>query len=173
MKIQSEKAVKYLQLKEELQGVEIAVWLDTLEKLSATARKAEEDFASAIARYEQAGWLTYHGYQKDVRPFIEKAHCFVLPSYHEGMANTNLESASMGRPVITTNIHGCKEAVLEHISGFLCEPQNSDSLYEAMKRFMDLPNKTRTAMGLAGRSHMEAVFDKKKVIAATMQALNL
>ena len=133
----------------------------------------EEDFASAMARYEQAGWLTYHGYQKDVRPFIERAHCFVLPSYHEGMANTNLESASMGRPVITTNIHGCKEAVIEHVSGFLCEPQNSDSLYEAMKQFMDLPNKTRAAMGLAGRSHMEAVFDKKKVVAATIQALKL
>ncbi len=54
LKVQSEKAVKYLELKEELQGVEIAVWLDTLEKLSATARKAEEDFASASFVLQQA-----------------------------------------------------------------------------------------------------------------------
>ena len=51
----------------------------------------EEDYADIIRQYEAEGWLFYHGYQNDVRPFIEKCHCFVLPSWHEGMANTNLE----------------------------------------------------------------------------------
>ena len=54
-----------------------------------------------------------YGFQEDVRPYIKQCDCFVLPSYHEGMANTNLESASTGRPVITTNIPGCKEAVID------------------------------------------------------------
>lgn len=133
----------------------------------------EEDYAEIIRRYEEKGWLRYHGYQKDVRPFIENAHCFVLPSYHEGMANTNLECASMGRPVITSNIPGCKEAVLDGESGYLCEPQGAESLYHAMCRFLKLPAHIAEAMGIAGRRHMEAVFDKQLVVAKTLQHLGL
>lgn len=131
----------------------------------------EEDYSEVIQEYVQEGWLHYHGFQKDVRPFIEQAHCFVLPSWHEGMANTNLECASMGRPLITSNIHGCKEAVLEGVSGLLCEPRNADSLCEAMARFMKLSWEERSSMGQAGRAHMETVFDKKKVVAQTVAAL--
>lgn len=130
----------------------------------------EEDYADAIKRYEAQGWLHYHGYQTDVRPFIEKAHCFVLPSYHEGMANTNLECAAMGRPLITSDIPGCREAVTDG-SGMLCRPQDTDSLYKTMKRFLRLPPEAREAMGKVGRRHMEDVFDKKKVVEATMNAL--
>lgn len=133
----------------------------------------EEHYEVKIRRGEAEGWLRYHGQQKDVRPFIENAHCFVLPSWHEGMANTNLECAAMGRPVITSRIHGCMEAVDENVSGLLCEPKNSDSLYEAMKRFLIMSRAEREAMGLAGRRHMEAVFDKKKVVAETMKGLGL
>lgn len=134
--------------------------------------ESEEDYTQIIDSYEASGWLQFHGFQNDVRPFIEKAHCFVLPSYHEGMANTNLESAAMGRPVITSNIPGCREAVVEGVSGLLCESQNADSLYDAMKRFMLLPNEARARMGKAGRQHMEAVFDKNVVVRNTINALN-
>ena len=133
----------------------------------------EENYAETIRRYEEKGWLHYHGYVTDVRPFIEKAHCFVLPSYHEGMANTNFECAAMGRPVITSNIPGCKEAMLEGISGLLCEPKDTDSLYEAMKQFLSLTADARSQMGKAGRKHMEEVFDKKKVVEETIKALGL
>ena len=130
----------------------------------------EEDYADAMKRYEAQGWLHYHGYQTDVRPFIQKAHCFVLPSYHEGMANTNLECAATGRPLITSRIPGCQEAVTEG-SGLLCKPQDTDSLYKAMKTFLQLPPEARESMGKAGRQHMEEVFDKKKVVRATIDAL--
>ena len=133
----------------------------------------EENYADAIEQYTADGWLHYHGYQKDVRPFIENAHCFVLPSWHEGMANTNLESAAMARPVITSNIHGCKEAVIDCESGFLCEPQNAESLYEAMKRFCETSRDERRAMGARGRKHMEEVFDKKKVVQKTVRELGV
>lgn len=133
----------------------------------------EEDYAETIRRYEEKGWLHYHGYQVDVRPFIENAHCFVLPSYHEGMANTNLECAAMGRPLITSNIPGCKEAVIEGKSGLLCEPKNVDSLYEAMSRFLLLTMEQREEMGTAGRRHMEAMFDKRLVVAETVRHLEL
>lgn len=131
----------------------------------------EEDYKEKIKECQNEGWLHYHGYQKDVRPFIEKCHCFVLPSWHEGMANTNLESAASGRPVITSCIPGCMEAVINGVSGFLAERKNAEDLYRVMKKFTELPYEERKAMGLAGRKHMEEVFDKKKVVAETIHYL--
>jgi galacturonosyltransferase len=131
----------------------------------------EEDYKSKLEQCESEGWLHYHGYQKDVRPYIDACHCFVLPSWHEGMANTNLESAASGRPVITSNIHGCLEAVEDGVSGLLCEPKNADSLYAVMRKFCALTYEERRTMGLAGRSRMEKLFDKKKVVGKTIEAL--
>lgn len=133
----------------------------------------EENYEDIIKKYEQDGWLHYHGYQGDVRPFIEQSHCFVLPSWHEGMANTNLECAATGRPVITSQIHGCMEAVVEGESGYLCECKNAESLYLAMKKFCELPYEKRADMGVAGRKHMEDVFDKRKVVEETMIELGV
>ena len=133
----------------------------------------EEHYEDTIRRYEQAGWLRYHGYVTDVRPYIENTHCFVLPSWHEGMANTNLECAAMGRPLITSNIPGCREAVIDGVSGLLCQPQNADSLYKSMKRLLHLSRSEREQMGRAGRAHMEAVFDKRIVVGKTVEALGL
>lgn len=133
----------------------------------------EEDYKEIIEKYEGEGWLHYHGYQKDVRPYIEKCHCFVLPSWHEGMANTNLECAASGRPVITSNINGCLEAVEDGVSGYLCEKKNADNLYQVMKKFVMLPCVVRKAMGLAGRKHMENLFDKRVVVRETIEALGM
>ena len=133
----------------------------------------EEDYSAAIGRAEAEGWLRYHGAQPDVRPYIKACDCFVLPSWHEGMANTNLESAASGRPLITSDIPGCREAVVEGVSGLLCEPKNADSLYAAMKQMLTLPTDRRRAMGLAGRKHMEKVFDKRLVVEKTKERLGL
>ncbi len=131
----------------------------------------EENYKEKIDKYESEGWLHYYGYQKDVRPFIEKCHCFVLPSWHEGMANTNLESAASGRPVITSNIHGCLEAVVDGKTGYLVDRMNADDLYRIMKKFSILSYDERKMMGLAGRKHMEAIFDKEKVVEETIKIL--
>ena len=131
----------------------------------------EEKYEEEIKQFERDGWLRFHGYQSDVRPFIADSHCFVLPSYHEGMANTNLESAATGRPVITSNIPGCREAVVDGKSGFLCLVRDADDLYSKMKKFLSLPLQDRERMGQAGRKHMEDVFDKKKVVAKTVSKL--
>lgn len=131
----------------------------------------EENYRAAIQKYESEGWLHYHGYQLDVYPFITRAHCFVLPSWHEGMANTNLECAASGRPVITSNIHGCLEAVEDGVSGYLCERKKSESLYKVMKKFTELSYEERRAMGLAGRRRMEDLFDRKEVVENTIKKL--
>lgn len=131
----------------------------------------EENYKDAIEDHSNEGWLRYYGYQDDVIPFIRDANCFVLPSWHEGMANTNLECASVGRPIITSNIPGCKEAVIDGVSGYLCEAKNAQSLYEKMKAMIDLPNEIRETMGKAGRKHMEDVFDKRAVVKMTIENL--
>lgn len=129
----------------------------------------EDNYKEKIDEYVSKGIINYYGYQSDVRPFIEKAHCFVLPSYHEGMANTLLENASMGRPLITSNIHGCLEAVEYSVTGFLCKKNNSDDLYRVMKKFINLSYDERKTMGVSGRKRMEEIFDKKKVVEDTIK----
>lgn len=131
----------------------------------------EEAYEGKLKECQDEGWLVFHGRQQDVRPFIRESHCFVLPSWHEGMANTNLECAAMGRPVITSNIHGCLEAVEDGVTGFLCEKQNADDLYEKMKAFLSLSYKERREMGCKARKRMEDLFDKQKVVQATINRL--
>ena len=131
----------------------------------------EEEYQSIIEEGEEQGWLTYHGYQSDVKPFIKESHCFVLPSWHEGMANTNLECAASGRPVITSNIHGCLEAVVDGKTGYLVERKNSDDLYRVMKTFVELPYAERKMMGIEGRKHMKEQFDKNTVVTKTINKL--
>ena len=133
----------------------------------------EENYESTIKSYESQGWLHYHGYQKDVRPFIADSHCFVLPSWHEGMANTNLECAATARPIITSDIYGCKEAVIDGVSGYTVQKQDADDLYEKMKNFIQLPSETRKEMGIEGRKHMEREFDKREVVAKTVKGLGI
>ena len=133
----------------------------------------EEDYKRVLDEFESEGWLYYHGFQDDVLPFIYDSDCFVLPSWHEGMANVNLENASCGRPVITSDIPGCKEAVVDGISGYLCESRNVDSLYRGMKRFISLSYKERSEMGRAGSRLMNEKFNKTKVVEDTITALGL
>ena len=124
----------------------------------------EENYEPKIRQAEAEGWLRYHGYQSDVRPFIRDCHCFVLPSWHEGMANTNLECAASARPVITSDIPGCREAVVDGETGFTFPVKDAEALYQVMRRLAEMPPEAKEQMGLAGRRHMEKVFDKRKVV---------
>ena len=131
----------------------------------------EDNYEEKVKQLEADGYIRFHGFQADVKPFIEAAHCSVLPSWHEGMSNTLLESAAMCRPLITSNIHGCKEAVEDGVNGYLVEVKNEGSLYQAMLRLMKLSHDEKRAMGQAGRLRMEKVFDKTKVVDATMKVI--
>lgn len=131
----------------------------------------EDEYDLVIKQLEKNGIITYYGYQQDVRPFIAQCSCFILPSWHEGMANTNLECASSGRPLITSNIPGCKEAVIDGVSGLLCIPQNINSLYEMIEKMILMDYDCRKVMGCNGRKHMENIFDKKKVVMKTINQL--
>ena len=130
--------------------------------------KYEEDYSNS---FRDNSYIRFEGTKTDVRPYIKECDCFVLPSYHEGMANTNLECAASGRPLITSNIPGCREAVKDGLTGLLCEAKNTESLYNSMKRMMLLGRQDREIMGKAGRKHMEDHFDKRMVVNETIDAL--
>lgn len=134
--------------------------------------RSEENYTDTLKKYESLGWVKYHGFQTDVRPFIADCDCSVLPSYHEGMANVNLECASSGRPIITSSIPGCKEAVVEGLSGLLCTPRDVDSLYKAMEKMLTYDRTQREKMGVAARKHMESTFDKRRVVEETIAQLH-
>ncbi len=129
----------------------------------------EDNYEAITRQLEADGLIRFHGFQLDVKPFIKEAHCVVLPSWHEGMSNTLLESAAMCRPVITNRIHGCMEAVEENVSGYLCKKQSADSLYCMLKKFIELPYEQKKAMGIAGCQRMIEIFDKEKVVDKTLQ----
>ena len=131
----------------------------------------EEQYRGKIRKLCKAGIAVFHGFQKDPIPYYRNADCIVLPSYHEGMSNVLLEAAAIGRPVITSDIPGCREAVRNRVSGYLCQPKSRQSLYEKMDDFMQLDEEARIQMGLAGRKHMEKYFDRKRVIEETIRSL--
>lgn len=131
----------------------------------------EDNYEETVNRLVYDGIINFYGYQQDVKPFVKQSHCFVLPSWHEGMANTNLECGAMGRPIITSNIHGCLEAVVDGKTGYLVEKKNANDLYEKIKRFIELPYDEKVKMGQASHDHIAEVFDKKKVVSDTISVL--
>lgn len=133
----------------------------------------EDEYSSVIEKLEEDGIITYYGYQKDVRPFIARCHCFVLPSWHEGMANTLLEAGAMGRPLITSRIHGCMEAVEEGINGYLAEKENVESLLQSLCEFIRLEKCEKKNMGCKSREHIGEFFDKVQIVRKTIAALKL
>jgi glycosyltransferase involved in cell wall biosynthesis len=129
----------------------------------------QSDNPAAIPRetvnaWEREGLLTYLGSTDDVRPFIAEADCVVLPSYREGVPRVLLESAAMGRPCITTDAPGCRDAVDDGVTGFVCPPRDATGLLEAMRRFVQAPQSLREQWGRAGRQKMEREFDERLVL---------
>lgn len=130
------------------------------------------DCKSKVERFVQAGFVEYLGQQEDIRPFLRKSHATIHPSYHEGMANVLLESAATGRPVLASNIPGCRETFDEGVSGIGFEPRNVDDLVRAIEQFIALPYEKKAAMGRAGREKMEREFDRKIVVDAYMKEIH-
>lgn len=133
----------------------------------------EEAYKPVMDELEKAGVVKYHGYQSDMKPFYAMASCIVLPSYHEGMSNVLLEAAASGRPLITSDIPGCREAVEDGNSGYLCPAKDANALYGAMQRVMELSVEQRSEMGCRGRERMEQQFSKTAVVTETIDKLTL
>lgn len=133
----------------------------------------EEGYEEQVEEMEKEQIVVFHGFQSDPRPFYQHADCVLLPSYHEGMSNVLLEASAMGRPVITSDIPGCREAVESEVSGLLVRAVDAESLYQKMRQMLETPPEKRAAMGKAGHEKMKREFSRTKVVRETLQELGI
>jgi glycosyltransferase involved in cell wall biosynthesis len=122
--------------------------------------------------WKSSGDILYIGRLEDVRQAISESSVFVLPSYREGTPRTVLEAMAMGRPIITTNVPGCKETVIDGRNGFLISKQSVDDIVIAMKRFIDDPQLIKQ-MGQRSREIAEMKYDVRKVNKIMMQEMEI
>lgn len=133
----------------------------------------EEEYRLRIERLHGEEIIHYFGQQKDVHSFLKIHHATILSTYHEGLSNVLLESAATGRPVIATNIPGCQEAFDDGVTGIGFEPRDKDALIQAVEKFISLPYEQKKKMGIAARNKVEKEFDRKQVIAAYLDAMDI
>ncbi|MDR5772326.1 MULTISPECIES: glycosyltransferase family 4 protein [unclassified Caballeronia] len=127
------------------------------------------DNPSAIGRTDVEAWereniVEYLGEANDVRPLVAAADCVVLPSYREGVPRTLMEASAMGRPIVATDVPGCREVVAHGENGLLCEVKSADSLTAQLESMLTLPRSAREAMAQRGREKVTREFDEKNVV---------
>lgn len=167
--IRDKGVLEYAQAAQQVKAARPDVQIRLLGPLGSENRGAIAP--EVVQGWAQDGVLDYLGATDDVRPFIADAACVVLPSYREGAPRTLIEAAAMARPLIATDVPGCREVVEDGTTGFLCTVRDADSLAGAMHRFVDLSHPVRAEMGAEGRANMVANYNINVVIKAYMQAL--
>jgi glycosyltransferase involved in cell wall biosynthesis len=138
--------------------------------------KCDVDNPSAISRSQIDEWhakgdIEYLGETDDVRPLIAASDVVVLPSYREGKPRILLEAASMARPIVTTDVTGCRDVVAHGINGYLCKARDATDLAAALEKMLRLPGADREQMGVRGRQRIIQDFNEQGVVAAYVQAV--
>lgn len=132
----------------------------------------EDHYVKKLELLEQQGVVKYRGNQKDVKPFIARSHATIHPStYGEGMSNVLLESASSGRPLITTDNPGCQETVVNGETGYIYHGGDVDALSRVIETFLSMDNIERKQMGVAGREYIEKNFSRTIVVDAYLKKI--
>ena len=131
---------------------------------------------SAIGKTEVASWVAdgvveWPGHV-DMRPWLAKTSVFVLPSYREGLPRSTQEAMVAGRPVISTDVPGCRETVVAGENGFLVPPRDVDSLAAAMLYFVDNPQQV-AVMGRNSRRLAEQRFDVRAINEKMLSVMGL
>lgn len=125
-----------------------------------------------LVEWQNEGVVEWAGHVSDVREKLVTASVFVLPSYREGLPRSTQEAMSMAKPVITTNVPGCRDTVIDGESGFLVPAQDPEALATAMARFIEKPSLIET-MGCASRRMAEACFDVRVINRRMLAALSV
>jgi len=132
----------------------------------------EEKYKGVIEEYNGKGIINYIGFQRDIKPWIQKCYCTILPSHGgEGVPNVLLESAAMGRVCIASNIDGSKDVIDDRVTGYLFETGDAIDLINTVKQFLDLDYEEMKKMGLSARQKVEKEFDRNIVIDAYLGEL--
>jgi len=132
---------------------------------------------TAVSRADVDGWVAegiveYLGTADDVRPLIAEADVVVLPSYREGTPRSLLEAAAMGKPLIATDVPGCREVVKDGMNGYLCTVRDSGDLAESISKMIALSPDERNGMARRSRQFVEECFDEKIVINKYLKAID-
>lgn len=159
-------------------------YIEAIQKLKSEGVNAKFQILGAIDEQHKRGikselirkWIEtetveYLGTTDDVRTFIEKADCIVLPSYREGTPRTLLEAASSSKPIIATDVPGCNNVVVNNYNGMLCKIKDATDLADKMKSMSELKEEKLREFGRNGRLKMEAEFDESLVINKYLAAL--
>lgn len=140
-------------------------YLNTEFNMIGFIEPTESHYEEELRLLSEQGIINYRGSQKDVKPWISRAHAIIHPStYGEGMSNVLLENASSGRFLITTDNPGCQETVIDGESGYIYHGGDVNMLVESIKKFLSINNEERKIMGIRGRKHVEEKFSRKIVI---------
>lgn len=133
----------------------------------------EMHYKDILAELEEKNIIKYRGSLKDIKPFVTASHATIHPStYGEGMSNVLLESASSGRPIISTDNPGCQETFIDGETGFIYHGGDVDALCEQIKKFLAMPNEERKSMGEKGRKYIKSNFSRDIVIKAYLEKIN-
>jgi glycosyltransferase involved in cell wall biosynthesis len=127
---------------------------------------------AAVRGWVEEGVLEWVPWTEDISLFLRETSVFVLPSYREGKPRSTQEAMAMARPVITTDVPGCRETVVDGINGFLVPPRDPEALAKAMMRFIEEPELIGR-MGRESRRIAEERFDVRRVNARILEVLGL
>lgn len=131
----------------------------------------EDDYKAVIEEYVKEDIIQLTSYQKEIHPFYKEASAVLMPSYHEGMSNVILEASATGRPVLASDIPGCREGFDDGVTGFGFEARSREALYEAVIKFLQLSHEERVKMGMNARIKMEQEFDRQEVVHAYIEEI--
>ncbi|MBP2068996.1 glycosyltransferase family 4 protein [Anaerococcus nagyae] len=121
-------------------------------------------FKDRIDNLNDNGIINYLGYRKDIDKLIRRSHCLIHPSYHEGLSNVLLEAGATGRPVIASDVPGCRETFVDGVSGLAVKVKDSEDLTHKIEEFINIPYEKKVQMGKANREHVSENFDRKIVV---------
>lgn len=127
--------------------------------------------ANELDEVVASGNIVYHGEVKDTRPYIAKATAVVLPSYREGLPRVMLEGMAMAKPLIATDVPGCRETIVDGQNGYLVAVKHSESLAKGMEKILSLTKEERQKMGRLGRKLAEEKFAQEKIVAKYLSAI--
>lgn len=131
-----------------------------------------EEYEKPLENWIKDGLVIYHGRVDDMKPLYGMMHCLIHPSYHEGMANVILESASCARPCLVSDVHGCLEGVDDGVSGYIFKVKSIESIVDKIDVFMRLSNEEKMQMGLEGRAKMEKEFNRDFVDSSYLKVIS-
>ena len=132
----------------------------------------DEDYQAELNERSSRGEIVQLGFHPDMHEYYGSCSAVVLPTWHEGMSNVLMEASACGRPVIASNISGCREIYEDGVTGYGFAPHSANELIRTLRHFLTLNRSQRAAMGTAAREKMVEEFDREKVVSAYLEEIH-